>query len=200
MRRLTERLAAAGLMALLMLGGANAHPPPELADFVGAKAGQAEGGLNNLGYQNSGGSYWYNASEGVCVHMPVSQGRFKSVDIVKPANCGISIRSGDTGPGAGCPADVSQADRYLYPDCDAPAATPAAAAPSGDFSDVSNAAVDACNKSADDYQGVAPGTSSPTGVTKSGANWVLTMSSGGTYVSTCTVTAAGKVVNMAPGG
>jgi len=188
-------------MTLLMLGGANAHPPPELADYVGAKAGQAEGGLNNLGYRNATGSYWFNAAEGVCVHMPVTQGRFKSVDIVKPASCGIKINSGDTGPGAGCPADVSDANRYLYPDCDAPAAAaPAAAAPSSDFSDVSDAMVAACNKSADDFQGVAAGTSSPTGVTKSGANWVLTMSSGSTYVSTCTVTADGKVVNMSPGG
>lgn len=187
-------IATAGLFALAMLTPAVAHPPPELESYVGARAGQAEGGLEGLGYVNTKGSYWWNAGEGVCVHMPVSQGRFKSVDIVKPAQCGAKMHA-NTGPGAGCPADVSQANRYMYPDCDAPAGSSG-----GDFSNVSNAAVDACMKSADAYQNVAAGTSSPTAVQKSGANWVLTMSSGGSYVSTCTVTNRGQVVSMSPGG
>lgn len=109
-------LAATALLLAWTAGPSVAHPPPELADYVGARAGQAEGGLTNLGYENVMGSYWWNAGEGVCVHMPVSQGKFKSVDIVKPGNCGIKINT-KHGPGAGCPADVSQADRYLYPDC-----------------------------------------------------------------------------------
>lgn len=190
------------LLALLLAAlaaPALAHPPAELADYVGARAGQAEGGLNALGYRNIKGSYWLNSAEGVCVHMPVSQGRFKSVDIVKPALCGVKLHTSH-GAGAGCPADVSQADRYLYPDCDKPAAkAPAASAGGSDFSQVSDAAVAACMKSADAYQGVAAGTSSATAVSKSGGNWVMTMSSGGTYVSTCTVSNAGKVVSMSPG-
>lgn len=109
-------LLATAVLTLAMLGPAAAHPPAELADYVGARAGQAEGGLSQLGYVNVKGSYWLNSAEGICVHMPISQGRFKSVDIVKPKQCGVKLHT-THGPGAGCPVDVSQADRYLYPDC-----------------------------------------------------------------------------------
>ncbi|MBD9528133.1 MULTISPECIES: hypothetical protein [Paracoccus] len=104
------------LVLVMFASPALAHPPPELEDFVGARSGQAEGGLNQRGFANVKGSYWWSAGEGICVHMPVSQGRFKSVDIVKPSDCGMRMRP-KTGAGAGCPVDVTEADRYKYPDC-----------------------------------------------------------------------------------
>lgn len=185
------RAGAATWLALGLLGPAAAHPPPELADYVGARAGQASGGLDALGYVNVQGSYWWNAAEAVCVHMPISQGRFKSVDVVKPSACGKKVHA-KTGSGAGCPSDVSEANRYLYPDCDKPKR---AAAASGD---IPQAAMLACMASADSYQGVMPGTSMVNNGHKKGKNWVLSMASG-TYRSTCTVSAKGKVIDMNPG-
>ncbi len=116
LNRLAMFIVAAVFLGLL--GPASAHPPPELADFVGARAGQAEGGLNQLGYQNVSGSYWWNASEGLCVHMPISQGRFSSVDIVKPSSCGKKTKasSNSGAAAAGLAADefdmMAQCNQY----------------------------------------------------------------------------------------
>lgn len=184
------RFCGAVSMAVGLLGPAAANPPPELADYVGARAGQASGGLDALGYVNVNGSYWWNAAEAVCVHMPVSQGRFTSVDVVEPSACGQKVHA-KTGAGAGCPSDVSEANRYLYPDCDKP--KPAAAS-----GGIPPAAMSACMASADSYQNVTPGTSMVSNGHKKGENWVLSMASG-TYRSTCTVSAKGKVIDMNPG-
>ncbi|WP_209021361.1 hypothetical protein [Paracoccus ravus] len=111
-----RQLTGIAIALTLSAGAALAHPPPELADFVGARAGQAEGGLGNRGYVNVNTSYWWSATEGVCVHMPVSQGRFKSVDIVKPADCGMRMKSRPEA-GAGCPSNASEAERRSLPGC-----------------------------------------------------------------------------------
>jgi hypothetical protein len=93
-----------------------AHPPEDLADLVGAKAGQSEGVLEARGYELTSGNNWWSQGETVCVHMVVSQGVFKEINIVAPKKCGKGGGGAAAGSGE-CPADVSQADRYKYPAC-----------------------------------------------------------------------------------
>jgi len=64
-------------------------------------------------------------------------------------------------------------------------------------SEPSKAAMDACMNSADEYQEEAVGTSVVKHARRSGANWVLTMSTGGD-ISHCTVTQSGEIVSMGP--
>lgn len=64
-------------------------------------------------------------------------------------------------------------------------------------SEPSKAAVDACMNSADELQEEAVGTSVMKRAKKSGANWVLTMNTGGN-TSHCTVTQSGEVISMDP--
>jgi hypothetical protein len=61
----------------------------------------------------------------------------------------------------------------------------------------SQAAMDACMNSADEYQEEAVGTSVVKHIRRSGENWVLTMDTAGN-ASHCTVTQAGEVVKMDP--
>jgi len=62
-------------------------------------------------------------------------------------------------------------------------------------SEPSKAAMDACMNSADELQEEAVGTSIVKHAKRSGANWVLTMSTGGD-TSHCTVTQSGDVISM----
>lgn len=62
-------------------------------------------------------------------------------------------------------------------------------------SEPSKAAMDACMNSADEYQQEAVGTSIVKHAKRSGANWLLTMSTGGD-TSHCTVTQSGNVISM----
>lgn len=64
-------------------------------------------------------------------------------------------------------------------------------------SEPSKAAVDACMNSADELQQEAVGTSVMKRAQRSGADWVLTMSTGGN-TSHCTVTQSGEVISMDP--
>ena len=193
MRTFKSTAAAVALLAAVFASPASASPTADLQDFVGAKGGQAEMGLQNLGYQSTRVSgltaYWWNSSKNTCAKIVTSKGRYRTIDTVPAASCGQSGGPA-TGPGAGCPADVSQANRHQYPDCDKPSA-----AGSGD---VPQAVLDACMARADEFQGVARGTSMASGATLVGANWVLQMASG-TYKSTCTASAAGRVINMSAG-
>ena len=59
----------------------------------------------------------------------------------------------------------------------------------------SKAAVDACMNSADEYQEEPDGSSVMKHAKRSGANWVLTMDTGGDS-SHCMVTDAGDVIGM----
>jgi hypothetical protein len=61
----------------------------------------------------------------------------------------------------------------------------------------SRAAIDACMNSADALQEEAVGSSVMRHARRSGANWVLTMDTGG-HASRCTVTQAGDVIGMDP--
>jgi hypothetical protein len=96
------KIAVAAVTALSM-SPVLAHPPTELESFVGAKAGQAEMGLQNLGYDNARTkgltSYWWNADEAVCVAIVTKGGRYKTIDIVKPAQCGKKVVAGGTEAG-----------------------------------------------------------------------------------------------------
>ena len=86
-----------GAVAIATIAPVTAHPPEELESFVGARAGQAEMGLQNLGYESERTkgltAYWWNADEAVCVAIVTSNGRYKSIDIVKPGNCGKKVRA-----------------------------------------------------------------------------------------------------------
>jgi hypothetical protein len=64
-------------------------------------------------------------------------------------------------------------------------------------SEPSKAAMDACMNSADELQEEAAGSSIVKRVKRSGANWVLTLSTGGD-TSHCTVTQSGEVISMDP--
>jgi hypothetical protein len=69
---------------------------PDLADLVGAKAGQAEGDLRSRGYSYATGSTsgnakyssWYNGSTGRCVMIRTEEGRYQSIVETSPTDCG----------------------------------------------------------------------------------------------------------------
>jgi hypothetical protein len=69
---------------------------PDLADLVGAKAGQAEGELERRGYSYATGSTsgnaryssWYNRSTGRCVTIRTEEGRYQSIVQASPIDCG----------------------------------------------------------------------------------------------------------------
>jgi hypothetical protein len=68
----------------------------DLADLVGAKAGQAEGELERRGYSYATGSTsgsakyssWYNRSTGRCVMIRTEEGRYQSIVQTSPTDCG----------------------------------------------------------------------------------------------------------------
>jgi hypothetical protein len=70
--------------------------PADLADLVGAKAGQAEGELERRGYKYAAGSTganakhsaWYNHSKGRCVLIRTEDGRYQSIVQTGAADCG----------------------------------------------------------------------------------------------------------------
>lgn len=63
----------------------------DLSAFEGAKAGQAEMGIQKLGYERirSQGltSYWFNRSTGSCAKIVTSDGRYSSIDMLPAADC-----------------------------------------------------------------------------------------------------------------
>ena len=64
----------------------------DLRAFEGARAGQAEMGIRNLGYvpaRTQGlTTFWYNASTGACAQIITSDGRYSSVRMVSSQYCG----------------------------------------------------------------------------------------------------------------
>lgn len=86
----------------LLAGCVEESPPPsagrpavgneyDVTSFEGAKAGQAEGGLRNLGYEpiRSEGltTYWFNRSTGACARITTSDGRYSSVTMLPAQDC-----------------------------------------------------------------------------------------------------------------
>ena len=63
----------------------------DLSALQGARAGQAEMGIQNLGYEliRTQGltQYWFNRSTGACAAMTVGDGRYQSVTMLPAADC-----------------------------------------------------------------------------------------------------------------
>lgn len=63
----------------------------DLTAFQGARAGQAEMGIRNLGYElvRSEGltSYYFNRSTGACARITTSNGRYSSVTMLPAEDC-----------------------------------------------------------------------------------------------------------------
>lgn len=83
------------MLAALAVPTAVQDTPPDLADMVGARAGQAEGELARRGYRNTGGeqgddrSYtnWWNASQRQCVTIATMDGRYASITRTTAPDC-----------------------------------------------------------------------------------------------------------------
>jgi hypothetical protein len=64
----------------------------DLAEFVGAGAGQAEAGLANKGYvlaRTEGlTAFWWNETTQTCARIVTNQGRYESVDTAARTDCG----------------------------------------------------------------------------------------------------------------
>ncbi len=84
MRRLT---IAAGLCLAAL--PALADPPDDIVDLLGARAPGAETQMQARGYADVDGNTWWNDQTGVCVKVHVSQGRYKAIDMVTAADCGM---------------------------------------------------------------------------------------------------------------
>ena len=64
---------------------------PALGSYVGARAGQAEMGLQNMGYQliRSDGltGYWFKPSTGACAAITTADGRYSSINMLPAQDC-----------------------------------------------------------------------------------------------------------------
>jgi hypothetical protein len=95
-------LAGLPLAACANVGG-NSSPPPtysapaygstaDIASFQGAKAGQAEGGLNAKGYQlaRTQGltAFWWNQATQTCARIVTADGRYQTVAPAARSDCG----------------------------------------------------------------------------------------------------------------
>ena len=96
------KLTAASLGLLALAGcvedtGSSAPGTPsvgsssDLTAFVGARAGQAEMGIQNLGYEliRTEGltAFWFNRSTGACARIVTSDGRYSSVTMLPSGDC-----------------------------------------------------------------------------------------------------------------
>ena len=63
----------------------------DVSGFQGARAGQAEGGLRNLGYEpvRTQGltTWWFNRETGACARITTSQGRYSEVAMLPAEDC-----------------------------------------------------------------------------------------------------------------
>ena len=63
----------------------------DLTAFEGARAGQAEMGIQNLGYEliRSEGltSFWFNRDTGVCARITTADGRYSDVTMLPSEDC-----------------------------------------------------------------------------------------------------------------
>lgn len=97
------RLAKTGTAVAAVLGlaacddGATSSGQPavgsssDLSAFEGARAGQAEMGIQRLGYEliRSEGltSYWFNRDTGACAEITTAEGVYASVNMLPPGDC-----------------------------------------------------------------------------------------------------------------
>lgn len=63
----------------------------DLTPFQGARAGQAELGIQNLGYEiirNDGlTNYWFNRETGACAAVTTSEGRYSNIVMLPADDC-----------------------------------------------------------------------------------------------------------------
>ncbi|WP_170367555.1 hypothetical protein [Ruegeria arenilitoris] len=63
----------------------------DLSSFEGARAGQAEMGIQSLGFEliRSEGltSYWFNKETGACARITTSEGRYSDVEMLPSGDC-----------------------------------------------------------------------------------------------------------------
>lgn len=63
----------------------------DLSSFEGARAGQAEMGIQSLGFEliRSEGltSYWFNKESGACARITTSEGRYSDVAMLPSGDC-----------------------------------------------------------------------------------------------------------------
>ncbi len=63
----------------------------DLSAFEGARAGQAEMGIQNLGYEliRTDGltAFWFNRSTGACARIATADGRYSDVTMLPAADC-----------------------------------------------------------------------------------------------------------------
>jgi len=84
-----------------------AQTPDDIVDLLGTRAPGAESQMQARGYVDaSGNNTWWNEKTGVCVKVHVSQGRYKTIDILPDADCGVkAMEESDTAS----PREASQA-------------------------------------------------------------------------------------------
>jgi hypothetical protein len=92
-------VAMLGLAACVEDTGSSAAPAgtpavgssTDVTSFQGARAGQAEGGLQALGYENirSEGltSFWFNRETGACARITTSNGVYSEVTMLAADEC-----------------------------------------------------------------------------------------------------------------
>jgi hypothetical protein len=65
--------------------------PSDLSSFEGARVGQAEIGIRNLGYeivrQDGLTSYWFNRETGACAAITTADGRYSDVTMLPAGDC-----------------------------------------------------------------------------------------------------------------
>jgi hypothetical protein len=65
--------------------------PTDLSSFEGARAGQAENGIYNLGYEpiRTEGltTWWFNRETGACARIMTSNGRYSDVTMLPAEDC-----------------------------------------------------------------------------------------------------------------
>lgn len=63
----------------------------DLTAFEGARAGQAEKGIQNLGYKlvriDGLTAYWFNRDTGACAAITTAEGRYSNVDMLPAEDC-----------------------------------------------------------------------------------------------------------------
>jgi hypothetical protein len=87
----TLPLAACDEKASVPAGKPMAGSASDLSVFEGARAGQAEMGIRNLGYEliRTQGltQFWFNRSTGACAELRVGDGRYQSVRMLPAEDC-----------------------------------------------------------------------------------------------------------------
>ena len=92
----TAFVAKMALAACVQDNGSDSGTPAvgsssDLSSFEGARAGQAEMGIQNLGYEliRTEGltAYWFNRSTGACARITTSDGRYSDVTMLPAQDC-----------------------------------------------------------------------------------------------------------------